>query len=356
MIPDPDAIDRHHLEHQFGAPAHRHRRQIHQSGAAGRAVPAGNQVPRRRVSAQALQASRLRARRAQRAEGLSRRRRGLAPAVRDHRIMHGFCGKTDCRHISAVLGERAGLRDPITLHNFYVPAGGDSPIPRSIRNSRTSSPSSTRCGPARRCIAPERPHDPGRRSQCRAARARRLEPQADARVVSHTPIECEKLDAAQNATAAGSTPCACVPEPAKLYTWWSYRSPDWHRGRPGRRLDHIWVAPALADRRHRHRVTKRFARLVAPLGPRAGDGDARSVHRGEAARPYHASATRHASGVETDAHVGNLACRLIEPRRQISRSLRRPRDSCPASDEQLRGNAQHRRRLERSRWRDAGSR
>src|SRR6187551_564248 len=40
-----------------------------------------------------------------------------------------FCGKTDCRHVSAVFGERAGLRDPITLHNFYVPAGGDTPDP-----------------------------------------------------------------------------------------------------------------------------------------------------------------------------------------------------------------------------------
>ena len=40
-----------------------------------------------------------------------------------------FCGKTDCRHVSVTLGERAGLKDPITLHNFYVPAGGDEPDP-----------------------------------------------------------------------------------------------------------------------------------------------------------------------------------------------------------------------------------
>src|SRR5215831_3244725 len=38
-----------------------------------------------------------------------------------------FCGKADCRHIAAEFGERAGLRDPITVHNFYVPAGGDIP-------------------------------------------------------------------------------------------------------------------------------------------------------------------------------------------------------------------------------------
>jgi exodeoxyribonuclease-3 len=39
-----------------------------------------------------------------------------------------------------------------------------------------------------------------------------------------------------------------VPEPAKLYTWWSYRSSDWESADKGRRLDHIWVAPTLADR------------------------------------------------------------------------------------------------------------
>src|SRR5262249_21435744 len=40
-----------------------------------------------------------------------------------------FCDKSDCRHISATLGERAGLRDPVTVHNLYVPAGGDLPDP-----------------------------------------------------------------------------------------------------------------------------------------------------------------------------------------------------------------------------------
>ncbi len=41
---------------------------------------------------------------------------------------------------------------------------------------------------------------------------------------------------------------AFVPEPAKLYTWWSYRAPDWAAADRGRRLDHVWVSPALADR------------------------------------------------------------------------------------------------------------
>src|ERR1700754_3568048 len=31
----------------------------------------------------------------------------------------GFCGKPDPRHIAVTVGERGGLADPITLHNFY---------------------------------------------------------------------------------------------------------------------------------------------------------------------------------------------------------------------------------------------
>jgi exodeoxyribonuclease-3 len=30
-----------------------------------------------------------------------------------------------------------------------------------------------------------------------------------------------------------------------LFTWWSYRSPDWTVNDRGRRLDHIWVSPDL---------------------------------------------------------------------------------------------------------------
>ena len=33
----------------------------------------------------------------------------------------------------------------------------------------------------------------------------------------------------------------------KIYTWWSYRAADWTAANRGRRLDHIWVSPALRD-------------------------------------------------------------------------------------------------------------
>jgi exodeoxyribonuclease-3 len=38
------------------------------------------------------------------------------------------------------------------------------------------------------------------------------------------------------------------PDPEKLFTWWSYRSPDWTKNNRGRRLDHIWASEDLAGR------------------------------------------------------------------------------------------------------------
>src|SRR5712691_10490368 len=84
------------------------------------------------------------------------------------------------------------------------------------------------------------------------------------RVVSHTPIECEKLVAAQRAGNWIDAMRAFVPEPAKLYTWWSYRAPDWAAADKGRRLDHIWVAPELGDRVAAIRVTKQSRGWARP--------------------------------------------------------------------------------------------
>ena len=161
-----------------------------------------------------------------------------------------FCAKSDCRHVSAVLGERAGLRDPVTLHNFYVPAGGD--IPDAAVNPKFEhklsfldemrANATLRCNGTNRMIllgdlnvAPLE-HDVWSHKQM-------------LRVVSHTPIECEKLTTARTTHGWVDTMRELVPEPEKLYTWWSYRAADnWEAADRGRRLDHIWTSPALADR------------------------------------------------------------------------------------------------------------
>ena len=65
-------------------------------------------------------------------------------------------------------------------------------------------------------------------------------------VVSHTPIEVEKFVNARKSGGWHDALRHFVPEDEKLYTWWSYRSPDWEAANKGRRLDHIWVSPDLA--------------------------------------------------------------------------------------------------------------
>jgi len=176
-----------------------------------------------------------------------------------------FCGKSDCRHISAVFGERAGLRDPITVHNFYVPAGGDIadpavnpkfahklafldemrqwPMLRPARSERAILVGDLNVAPLE--------HDVWSHKQM-------------LRVVSHTPIECEKLNLARSAGGWVDSMRELTPEPAKLYTWWSYRAADWRTADRGRRLDHIWSSPILADRVAGIAIAKNYRGAVRP--------------------------------------------------------------------------------------------
>lgn len=180
--------------------------------------------------------------------------------------VQSFCGKADCRHISVVLGERANLKDPITLHNFYVPAGGDEPDPEINPKFQHKldflDEMRTHAG-----LQPEKPqhailvgdlnvapleHDVWSHKQM-------------VKVVSHTPVECEKLVAARK--SGGWIDCMRVltPEPEKLYTWWSYRAMDnWRAADRGRRLDHVWTSDALADRVSKIRIAKNYRGAKRP--------------------------------------------------------------------------------------------
>jgi exodeoxyribonuclease III len=166
----------------------------------------------------------------------------------DHVRIEGFGGKSDSRHVAVVIGERAGVSDPLTVHNLYVPAGGDAPDAQinpkfahklkfldDMRLSPLLQPDRQRAILVGDLNVAPLEHDVWSHRQL-------------INVVSHTPIECDKLNAVQRAGAWIDVMRTLVPEPTKLYTWWSYRSPDWAAANKGRRLDHIWVAPALGDR------------------------------------------------------------------------------------------------------------
>jgi len=65
-------------------------------------------------------------------------------------------------------------------------------------------------------------------------------------VVSHTPAETDGLNAVRAQGGFVDLARLHKPDPEKLFTWWSYRSPDHTRNNRGRRLDHIWASADLA--------------------------------------------------------------------------------------------------------------
>ena len=65
------------------------------------------------------------------------------------------------------------------------------------------------------------------------------------KVVSHTPIEIEALATLKASQDFVDLPRSAIPEPTKLFTWWSYRAQDFRKSNRGLRLDHLWAIPGL---------------------------------------------------------------------------------------------------------------
>ncbi len=152
-----------------------------------------------------------------------------------------WCLRNDRRHLAAVLDAPGG---PVTLHDFYVPAGGDVPDPAlnpkyahklafvdEVTRHFAARPAPRRCvlvGDLN--IAPGE-HDVWSHSQLRD-------------VVSHTEPEIVRMQAWMD-TGFVDAMRHIVPPTEKLYSWWSYRNRDWRSSNRGRRLDHVWVTPDL---------------------------------------------------------------------------------------------------------------
>ena len=157
------------------------------------------------------------------------------------RESRAFCNKGDARHTRVTLG--GDKTDGLDVHNFYVPAGGDEPDPAVnekfahklafldelaewTRSEKIAARRAILVGDLN--IAPLE-HDVWSHKALLS-------------VVSHTPIEVEKLTRAQEAGEWVDALRKFVPSSQKLYTWWSYRSPDWAGANKGRRLDHVWAS------------------------------------------------------------------------------------------------------------------
>jgi exodeoxyribonuclease-3 len=75
-------------------------------------------------------------------------------------------------------------------------------------------------------------------------------------VVSHTPAETTRMMSLYAAHDWIDVTRAHVPMDQKIYSWWSYRNQDWRKSDRGRRLDHVWVSPALKGAVRSHEILK----------------------------------------------------------------------------------------------------
>ncbi len=95
------------------------------------------------------------------------------------------------------------------------------------------------------------------------------------KVVSHTPVEVEHLAETQDAGAWVDITRQDIPE-GQLYSWWSYRARDWDAADKGRRLDHVWATPDIANAGHSSRVLRDGARMGKAQRPCPGVCEFRS--------------------------------------------------------------------------------
>ncbi len=146
------------------------------------------------------------------------------------------------------------LENGLTIHNFYVPAGGDVPD-REVNEKFGQKLDYLR--EMRDWFRTERPEKAVLVGDLNIA------PREDdvwshkklLKVVSHTPLEVERLTETQEAGGWVDITRQDIPD-GQLYSWWSYRARDWSAADKGRRLDHVWATPDISGAAHSSRVLR----------------------------------------------------------------------------------------------------
>ncbi len=146
------------------------------------------------------------------------------------------------------------LENGVTIHNHYVPAGGDVADREvnekfgqkldyltDMRDAYTAEKPQKSILVGDLNIAP-REDDVWSHKQL-------------LKVVSHTPIEVDHLSETMEAGKWVDITRQDIPE-GQLYSWWSYRARDWDAADKGRRLDHVWATPDISNAAHGSRVLR----------------------------------------------------------------------------------------------------
>jgi exodeoxyribonuclease-3 len=153
-----------------------------------------------------------------------------------------WCEIEDSRHIYC------RIPGGIELHNFYVPAGGDEPDPDVNDKFAHKLKFMTEVTD----WFADRRDDANKFMLLGDLNVAPLETDVWnhkqlLKVVSHTPVEVEHMDRWYRSHDWVDAVRRFIPPDENVYSWWSYRAKDWQAADKGRRLDHVWVTPALAD-------------------------------------------------------------------------------------------------------------
>ncbi|MDZ7905680.1 MAG: exodeoxyribonuclease III [Cypionkella sp.] len=159
-----------------------------------------------------------------------------------------FASLGHARHVAAK------LENGVTIHNCYVPAGGD--IPDRAENEKFGQKLDylTEMRDHFRAHSPKKSILVGDLN---------IAPREDdvwnhkslLKIVSHTPIEIDHFNDVMQAGDWCDVTRADIPS-GLLYSWWSYRAPDWDSADKGRRLDHIWASRDIANSAHSSRILR----------------------------------------------------------------------------------------------------
>ncbi|GGE45364.1 exodeoxyribonuclease III [Primorskyibacter flagellatus] len=167
-----------------------------------------------------------------------------------------FASLGHARHIAG------RLENGVTIHNFYVPAGGD--VPDREVNVKFGQKLDY-LTEMRDWFHAERPE------KAILVGDLNIAPREDdvwnhkqlLKIVSHTPVEVDHLGAAQDAGKWVDITRQDIPD-GNLYSWWSYRSSDWDAADKGRRLDHVWATPDISNAGHGSRVLRHIRGYEKP--------------------------------------------------------------------------------------------
>lgn len=159
-----------------------------------------------------------------------------------------FASLGHARHIAGQ------LENGVTVHNFYVPAGGD--VPDREKNVKFGQKLDYLTD-MRDWFHAERPE------KAILVGDLNIAPREDdvwshkqlLKIVSHTPVEVEHLAQVQDAGGWVDITRQDIPE-GLLYSWWSYRAKDWSAADKGRRLDHVWATGDISTSAHSSRILR----------------------------------------------------------------------------------------------------